>query len=77
MLVACSGNEFFLDAIKRINRLRRLLEYQITIDRSRLPKQTAEHLHILDLLESDRRSEAAAFLYTHIMGASRIKTPKV
>lgn len=77
MLVACSGNEFFLDAIKRINRLRRLLEYQITIDRSRLPKQTAEHLHILDLLETDRRSEAAAFLYTHIMGASRIKTPKV
>ncbi|WP_455274397.1 GntR family transcriptional regulator [Rhizobium herbae] len=77
MLVACSGNEFFLDAIKRINRLRRLLEYQITIDRSRLPKQTTEHLHILDLLESDRRSEAAAFLYTHIMGASRIKTPKV
>lgn len=77
MLVACSGNEFFLDAIKRINRLRRLLEYQITIDRSRLPKQTAEHLHILDLLESERRSEAAAFLYTHIMGASRIKTPKV
>jgi DNA-binding GntR family transcriptional regulator len=77
MLVACSGNEFFLDAIRRINRLRRLLEYQITIDRSRLPKQTAEHLHILDLLESDRRSEAAAFLYTHIMGASRIKTPKV
>ncbi|MGR8964282.1 GntR family transcriptional regulator (plasmid) [Rhizobium leguminosarum] len=77
MLVACSGNEFFLDAIKRINRLRRLLEYQITIDRSRLPNQTAEHLHILDLLESDRRSEAAAFLYTHIMGASRIKTPKV
>ncbi|ABR59221.1 GntR domain protein [Sinorhizobium medicae WSM419] len=77
MLVACSGNEFFLDAIKRINRLRRLLEYQITIDRSRLPKQTAEHLHILDLLESDRRSEAAAFLYTHIMGAGRIKTPKV
>ncbi|NTA18999.1 GntR family transcriptional regulator [Agrobacterium tumefaciens] len=77
MLVACSGNEFFLDAIKRINRLRRLLEYQITIDRSRLPKQTTEHLHILDLLASDRRSEAAAFLYTHIMGASRIKTPKV
>lgn len=77
MLVACSRNEFFLDAIRRINRLRRLIEYHITIDRSRLPKQTAEHLHILDLLEDDRRNEAAAFLYTHIMGASRIKTPKI
>ena len=75
MLVACSGNEFFLDSIKRVNRLRRLVEYHVTIDRSRLPKQAAEHLHILDLLESDRRTEAAAFLYTHIMGAGRIKTP--
>ncbi|MCA2370975.1 GntR family transcriptional regulator [Agrobacterium genomosp. 3 str. CIP 111-78] len=77
MLVACSQNEFFLDAIKRINRLRRLIEYHITIDRSRLPRQTEEHLQILDLIEHGRRNEAAAFLYTHIMGASRIKSPKV
>ncbi|MCZ7486269.1 GntR family transcriptional regulator [Rhizobium rhizogenes] len=77
MLVACSQNEFFLDAIKRINRLRRLIEYHITIDRSRLPRQTEEHLQILDLIENGRRNEAAAFLYTHIMGASRIKSPKV
>ncbi|MCZ7480795.1 GntR family transcriptional regulator [Rhizobium rhizogenes] len=77
MLVACSQNEFFLDAIKRINRLRRLIEYHITIDRSRLPQQTEEHLQILDLIEYGRRNEAAAFLYTHIMGASRIKSPKV
>ncbi|WP_077965560.1 GntR family transcriptional regulator [Ensifer adhaerens] len=77
MLVACSQNEFFLDSIKRINRLRRLIEYRITIDRSRLPRQSAEHLHILDLLEAGRRTEAAAFLYTHIMGASRIKAPQV
>ncbi|MFK0386864.1 GntR family transcriptional regulator [Rhizobium sp. RM] len=77
MLVACSQNEFFLESIKRINRLRRLIEYHITIDRSRLPRQTVEHLQILDLLEDGRRNEAAAFLYTHIMGAGRIKSPKV
>ncbi|MGF0524073.1 GntR family transcriptional regulator [Agrobacterium pusense] len=77
MLVGCSRNEFFLDSIRRINRLRRLIEYHITIDRSRLPRQTSEHLHILDLLEDGRRSEAAAFLFTHIMGASRIKTPQI
>lgn len=76
-LVACANNEFFLDAIRRINRLRRLIEYHITIDRTRLPKQTSEHLHILDLLEDNRRAEAASFLYTHIMGAGRIKAPKV
>ncbi|MDE3820829.1 GntR family transcriptional regulator [Sinorhizobium meliloti] len=77
MLVACSRNEFFLDSIRRINRLRRLIEYHITIDRSRLPRQTSEHLHILDLIETGRRNEAAAYLYTHIMGAGSIKTPQV
>ncbi len=76
MLVACSQNEFFLDAIRRINRLRRLIEYRITTDRTRLPRQTNEHLHILDLIEDGRRNEAAAFLYTHILGAGRIKTPQ-
>ncbi|MCJ2877456.1 GntR family transcriptional regulator [Rhizobium pusense] len=76
MLVACSQNEFFLDAIRRINRLRRLIEYRITMDRTRLPRQTSEHLHILDLIEDGRKNEAAAFLYTHILGAGRIKTPQ-
>lgn len=75
-LVACSQNDFFLDAIRRINRLRRLIEYRITIDRTRLPRQTDEHLLILDLIEDGRRNEAAAFLYTHILGAGRIKTPQ-
>jgi DNA-binding GntR family transcriptional regulator len=76
-LVACSQNEFFLDSVKRVNKLRRLIEYHITSDRSRLPQQTSEHLHILDLVEAGRRNEAAAFLYTHIMGAMRIKVPQV
>jgi DNA-binding GntR family transcriptional regulator len=77
MLVACSRNEFFLDAVRRINRLRRLIEYHITIDRSRLPQQTVEHLHILDLVEAGKREEAALFLHDHILGAGRIKSPQV
>jgi DNA-binding GntR family transcriptional regulator len=77
MLVSCAQNEFLLDAVRRVNRLRRLAEYRITGDRSRLPQQTSEHLHILDLVEAGRRNEAAAFLYTHIMGACRIKAPRI
>jgi DNA-binding GntR family transcriptional regulator len=77
MLVACSKNEFFLESIRRINRLRRLIEYHITIDRSRLPNQASEHLHILDLIEDGRRDEAADFIFAHIIGAGRIKAPQV
>ena len=51
MLMACAHNEFFLDAVRRVNRLRRLSEYRITVDRSRLPLQSREHLRILDLIE--------------------------
>ena len=75
MLVGCSHNEFFLDAVRRVNRLRRLIEYRITVDRERLPRQTREHLRILGLLETGSRDEAAKFLRIHILGASAIKAP--
>jgi DNA-binding GntR family transcriptional regulator len=77
MLMTCSRNAFFLDAVKRVNRLRRLVEYRITVDRSRLPIQCSEHLNILTLLEKGMRQEAADFLRVHISGAGLIKIPRV
>ena len=76
MLMSCGGNPFFLDAVKRVNRLRRLVEYRITVDRSRLPQQCREHLNILELLEKGLRQEAADFLRVHISGAALIKIPR-
>jgi DNA-binding GntR family transcriptional regulator len=76
-IVACGGNEFFLDSIKRVNRLRRLIEYRVTLDRSRLTRQCHEHLEILDLLEAGRLAEASAFLRHHIEGANSLKSPGV
>jgi DNA-binding GntR family transcriptional regulator len=77
MLVGCAHNPFFLDALKRVNRLRRLVEYHITVDRSRLPIQCREHINILTLLEKGLRQEASDFLRVHIEGAGLIKIPKV
>ncbi|MBR0825559.1 GntR family transcriptional regulator [Bradyrhizobium manausense] len=77
MLVGCAHNPFFLDAVKRVNRLRRLVEYRITVDRSRLPVQCREHINILTLLEKGLRQEASDFLRVHIEGAGLIKVPKV
>jgi DNA-binding GntR family transcriptional regulator len=77
MLVACSHNEYFVEAVKRVNRLRRLVEYRITLDRSRLPQQCREHLRILDLIEAGDQVKAGDFLRTHILGASAIKSPKI
>jgi DNA-binding GntR family transcriptional regulator len=76
-IVACGGNEFFLDSIKRVNRLRRLIEYRVALDRSRLTRQCHEHLEILDLLEAGRMAEASAFLRRHIESANSLKSPGV
>jgi len=66
MIVSWSQNPFFTDVIRRVNRLRRLIEYRVTVDRSRLGQQCREHLQILDLLDRDDRAEAADFLRRHI-----------
>jgi DNA-binding GntR family transcriptional regulator len=65
-LVAWSGNRFFLDAIRRVNRLRRLIEFRATADRSRLDQQCREHLALLDLIERGDMLLAADFLRRHI-----------
>ena len=65
-LVAGSGNPFFLDGVRRINRVRRLLSYRSMLDRSRYRRQCEEHLAILDLLEAGRNAEAAEALRDHL-----------
>ncbi|WP_322404924.1 GntR family transcriptional regulator [Massilia luteola] len=65
-LVEASGNPFFIDTIKRANRVRRLLSYRSMTKRDRYPEHCRQHLHILDLLERDRNDEASAFMREHL-----------
>lgn len=65
-IVSWSHNGFFLDAVRRINRLRRLMEYRVGGGRGRLKDQCEEHIALLDLLEAGKRQEAANFLRAHI-----------
>lgn len=65
-LVEASGNAFFIDAIRRVNRVRRLLSYRSMRQRERYPEHCRQHLHLLDLLEQQRNAEASAFLREHL-----------
>ncbi len=65
-LVEASGNAFFIDTIKRVNRVRRLLSYRSMRDRQRYREHCEQHLHILDLLEKKQNDEAALFMRTHL-----------
>jgi len=77
-IVAGSGNRFFLDALKNVNRLRRLIEYRQQTksarDHERLHRQCEEHLRLLDLIEAGRRVQAAEMLREHLDVVGEIKT---
>lgn len=72
-IVAWSNNSFFLDALRRINRLRRLMEYRVGGGRARLKDQCEEHIALLDMLAAGRNQEAADFLRAHIDRAWIVK----
>lgn len=65
-LVEASGNAFFIDTIRRVNRVRRLLSYRSMQHRERYPEHARQHLHILDLLARERNEEASDMMRAHL-----------
>jgi DNA-binding GntR family transcriptional regulator len=65
-LIEASGNPFFIDTIRRVNRVRRLISYRSMQDRKRYKEHCHQHLHLLDLLEASRNQEAADIMREHL-----------
>lgn len=65
-LVEASGNPFFIDTVRRVNRARRLLSYRSMQDRKRYKQHCQQHLELLHLLEHGRNEEASAFMHEHL-----------
>ncbi len=73
-LAAWSGNRFILEALARVDHLRRLVEYRLARgDRGPRRAQAAGHLEILDALERGDREAAARLLERHLKGAATSK----
>lgn len=66
-IAECSGNAFLLDALKRINRVRRLYTYRVLPDAARIQRHIEEHLRIFDLLERREREAASALMREHLL----------
>lgn len=73
MLSRCSGNPFFFDALQRVNRLRRLLEYRLLVDTRLFLTQAREHLVILDLVEAGKMKAAASTMGNHLDKIRKVK----
>jgi len=74
-LIKMSGNPFFYQALVRVNRMRRLMEYRSRVDRRRLYTQCSQHIEILDLLRKGNVMDASFLMRKHLGGALATKSP--
>ncbi|BEP64412.1 GntR family transcriptional regulator (plasmid) [Variovorax sp. V213] len=68
-----SGNLFIVDSLRRLNRVRRLMEYRKAVDRDQAERRCREHLTLIDLLLTGQREAAADFMRLHLRDAAREK----
>lgn len=72
-IVAGAHNRLLLDALRKVNQLRRLVEYRAKLDRAKMREQCEEHLVLIDLLRRGERVEASHYLRQHLDGARQRK----
>lgn len=70
-LIEASGNAFFIDTIRRVNKVRRLLSYRSMQDRKRYKEHARQHLKLIELLEAERNDEAADAMRSHLQSTLR------
>lgn len=72
-IIECSGNLFFIESLRRIDRIRRLIEYKRSLDRKYAIVRSQEHVQLVDLLLEDKRQLAAAYMSQHLSSVSMMK----
>lgn len=73
-VIGCCGNPFFLEALQRVDRLRRLIEYRAMVNTELFVQQAREHVKLLDLLEGGDRVGASEFLRRHLEAVREVKS---
>jgi DNA-binding GntR family transcriptional regulator len=61
-----TDNSFFVEALKRVNSIRRLFAYRTFADESGMRRHIKDHLRLLDLLEAGRSADAAKLMVRHL-----------
>lgn len=73
-IIECCHNSFFIDALKRLDRVRRLIDYRQMLARENARSRCIEHVELLDLVLAGRNQDAAEFMTRHLTDLSRLKT---
>ncbi|WP_230598268.1 MULTISPECIES: GntR family transcriptional regulator [Nocardiaceae] len=74
VIIGCSRNAYYIDALKRIDRTRRLIEYRQTLQREKGVVRCREHVQIANLLLDGDNARASTLLYRHLATVSVEKT---
>ena len=72
-IVAWSGNRFYLDALRRSNDLRRLIEYSKVLETNKIDAFAREHIGILDAIAQRDFRLAETLIREHLQGARATK----
>jgi len=72
-IALASGNSYMVDALRRLNRIRRLMEYRKAVDRAQALRRCKEHMVLIELLLADKREEASRYMRYHLQAAAREK----
>lgn len=73
-VIECSHNIFFIDALKRVDRLRRLIDYRQMLDRDVARERCMEHIQLLHLVLAGRNQEASDFMRQHLAALGPLKS---
>jgi DNA-binding GntR family transcriptional regulator len=71
-----AGNPFFSDSLRRLNSLRRLMEYRKSVDRVAAARRCREHLALIELLQAGKYDKAADFMRGHLGTAALQKASR-
>lgn len=72
-IIGCSQNAFFIEALARVDRVRRLIEYRQRLEPDRALIRCREHIALLDALLAERFAEASALMREHLTSVMREK----
>ncbi|GAA2411120.1 GntR family transcriptional regulator [Mycolicibacterium llatzerense] len=67
VIISCSRNAYYIDALNRINKTRRLIEYRHTLERDNGIVKCREHVQIADLLLDGHNARASTLMHRHLM----------
>lgn len=76
-IIECSRNIFFIDALRRVDRLRRLFDYGQMLNRDVARERCMEHVELLKLVLAGRNTEASEFLRQHLAALGPLKASRL